>query len=98
MCILFTISTTLGRMKREIFFVRKLGQKPLYGRFFFPEKTRKLKMGIYSVAISSNGLNFIKKRAKIGRFFSKKTGKNWAKLKISWKKTGVFCDQAPARP
>ena len=40
---------------------------------------------LFSVAISSNGLNFIKKRAKSGRFFSKKAGKKRAK------KTGTFC-------
>ena len=43
-----------------------------------------------SVTNSSNGLNFIKKRAKNGRFLSKKTGKKRAKLKNVMKKNGRF--------
>ena len=47
--------------------------------------------GVYgSVTNSSNGLNFIKKRAKNGRFLSKKTGKKRAKLKNVMKKNGRF--------
>ena len=52
--------------------------------------TNRNALGFISVAISSNGLNIMKKRAKNGHFFSKKTGKKRAKLKNVMEKNGRF--------